>query len=224
MASNYQEQRSQRAQEYAAQSAERINVFVAQQAERAQAHAQEMATLQKEKTDQLNLLTVSANDQLLKLRDAYLKQSNMMQTAFIDRLNSLSKSVMGDTAAFQKNMLAQSAAFEALLRAKGYIPGYGQLGGLVGPPAPRADGGSVLDGMAYLVGEQGPELFMSPRDGKIIPAGLTADLLNPRYGRQAAARNMTVKIESSSLTMTEILSEMDRRFDRFERGLAGAFA
>lgn len=224
MASNYQEQRSQRAQEYAAQSAERINVFVAQQAERAQAHAQEMTTLQKEKTDQLNLLTVSANDQLLKLRDAYLKQSNMMQTAFIDRLNSLSKSVMGDTAAFQKNMLAQSAAFEALLRAKGYIPGYGQLGGLVSPPAPRAGGGSVLDGMAYLVGEQGPELFMSPRDGKIIPAGLTADLLNPRYGRQGGARNMTVKIESSSLTMTEILSEMDRRFDRFERGLAGAFA
>jgi len=226
MASNYQEQRSQRAQEYAAQSAERINVFVAQQAERAQAHAQEMATLQKEKTDQLNLLTVSTNDQLLRLRDAYLKQSNMMQTAFIDRLNSLSKSVMGDTAAFQKNMLAQSAAFEALLKAKGYIPGYGQLGGLVGPPAPtkRASGGPVLDGMPYLVGEQGPELFMSPRDGKIIPAGLTADLLNPRYGRQGGARNMTVKIESSSLTMSEILSEVDRRFDRFERGLAGAFA
>lgn len=39
---------------------------------------------------------------------------------------------------------------------------------------PKAAGGSVYAGKAYLVGEQGPELFMPPGAGNIVPAGATA--------------------------------------------------
>ena len=39
----------------------------------------------------------------------------------------------------------------------------------VGVPIPRANGGPVLPGKAYLVGEKGPELAMFDRPGTIIP-------------------------------------------------------
>ena len=39
---------------------------------------------------------------------------------------------------------------------------------------PKAVGGDVANGMAYLVGEQGPEMFVPRTAGRIIPAGATA--------------------------------------------------
>jgi hypothetical protein len=74
------------------------------------------------------------------------------------------------------------------------------------------------------VGERGPELFTAPRNGSIIPAGLTAALLNPRNSGQSSARNGTLKIESQSLTMTQVLNELDRRFGQLERGLESIYA
>lgn len=40
----------------------------------------------------------------------------------------------------------------------------------------RADGGPVRGGVPYLVGEQGPELFVPSASGSIVPAGATAEL------------------------------------------------
>ena len=209
MEANYQAQRAQRAHENASQQAERV-----------QQHAQEMADLQKEKADQLSILDKATKEQFSELETTYKKQSDLMQTAFIDRLNVMSKSIMGDTAAFEKYMQDQSARFEEFLKSKGYISS--TAGTPETPVGQKAGGGAVLDGLTYLVGERGPELFTAPRNGSIIPAGLTAAMLNPRS--QSAAHNMTLKIESSSLSLTEILNEVDQRFKRFERGLEGAFS
>jgi hypothetical protein len=43
--------------------------------------------------------------------------------------------------------------------------------------APRAAGGPVDSGNAYLVGEQGPEIITAPSDGFVIPAPQTSKLL-----------------------------------------------
>jgi hypothetical protein len=202
------------------QRAERARQYAATQAEQAQAHAQEMANLQKEKSDQLNVLDKSTNDQLAKLKSAYDKQTQTMQTAFIDRLNSMSQSIKGDTAAFQKYMQDQSAKFAAWMAAQGFKSD--------SKPdttsSARANGGSVFANRSYLVGENGPEIFNPSQNGNIIPNGLTAAMLNPRsnYGRNSSNTNM-LRIESSSLTMTEIMNEMDKRFQNWQDGLNGAF-
>jgi phage-related minor tail protein len=54
----------------------------------------------------------------------------------------------------------------------GVMSGTGTGGGLLGGLfKPRANGGSVMAGQPYLVGERGPELFMPGRSGGIAPAG-----------------------------------------------------
>jgi hypothetical protein len=54
----------------------------------------------------------------------------------------------------------------------GALSGTGTGGGLLGGLfKPRANGGSVMAGQGYLVGERGPELFMPGRSGGIAPTG-----------------------------------------------------
>lgn len=54
----------------------------------------------------------------------------------------------------------------------GALSGTGTGGGLLGGLfRPRANGGSVMAGQGYLVGERGPELFMPGRSGGIAPTG-----------------------------------------------------
>ena len=52
----------------------------------------------------------------------------------------------------------------------GMVGKFGTLGPNYGIPQ-RANGGSVMAGQGYLVGERGPELFMPGRSGGIAPAG-----------------------------------------------------
>ena len=54
----------------------------------------------------------------------------------------------------------------------GEMSGTGKGGGLLGSLfKPRANGGSVMAGQSYLVGERGPELFTPGRSGGIAPSG-----------------------------------------------------
>ena len=50
----------------------------------------------------------------------------------------------------------------------GSVPGFAPLPTVSGM---RAKGGPVTGGSAYLVGEEGPELFVAPTSGQIIPSG-----------------------------------------------------
>jgi hypothetical protein len=69
------------------------------------------------------------------------------------------------------------------------------LGSLIGLVA-RADGGPVLRGQPYMVGERGPELFVPRTGGAIIPAGMTA-----RLGGQASGNvtNINITIPNTGL-------------------------
>ena len=51
------------------------------------------------------------------------------------------------------------------------------LGGGIGSLTPRAKGGPVVKGQAYVVGEKRPELFVPNTDGTIVPS-LNAKTLN----------------------------------------------
>jgi len=51
----------------------------------------------------------------------------------------------------------------------------------------KAIGGSVMEGMPYVVGEKGPELFRPKTSGEIIPAGRTRNMLRSGSWRGATA-------------------------------------
>lgn len=53
---------------------------------------------------------------------------------------------------------------------------FGSTGGFLHFGGPRAGGGPVSAGSAYLVGERGPELFMAAASGSILPTERLADL------------------------------------------------
>lgn len=69
-----------------------------------------------------------------------------------------------------KNVLTPFSAATPLGAGGGMVGKFGTLGPNFGIPQ-RAQGGSVMVGQPYLVGERGPELFMPSRSGGIARAG-----------------------------------------------------
>jgi hypothetical protein len=70
--------------------------------------------------------------------------------------------------------LAANSAWDALIGGTLFSGGGGGLlGGLVSGlfGGARANGGPVSSGKAYLVGERGPEMFVPPHAGRIVPNG-----------------------------------------------------
>jgi hypothetical protein len=77
---------------------------------------------------------------------------------------------VSDTAVTAANT-ALDAALAAIAPGLGGLAAAGGFMGLVNPLAGRASGGSVTGGTPYMVGENGPEIFVPGIDGTIIPNG-----------------------------------------------------
>ena len=69
-----------------------------------------------------------------------------------------------------KRMIAESLAADLTRALFGKSGVGGIIGGIFGLPA-RADGGPVLGGKSYLVGERGPEIFTPQASGYVLPNG-----------------------------------------------------
>lgn len=69
------------------------------------------------------------------------------------------------------------------------------LGGLMGFGGGKAGGGSVVSGTPYLVGEQGPELFVPGASGAIVPAAQTRAMMTQGSGRVV---NITINVPVSA--------------------------
>jgi len=68
------------------------------------------------------------------------------------------------------------------------------IGGALGFGGAKAGGGPVSAGTAYLVGEDGPEIFRAPGNGTIVPAGETARMLS---GSASVHAPITINIHES---------------------------
>lgn len=105
--------------------------------------------------------------QLARIKTLYGSIANTIETGLVDAIDGAIKGTktLGEVA---------SSVFGAIQRA---IIQYGVstfLGGLPGGigkffSGTRANGGSVMSGRSYLVGEKGPELFTASRSGMISP-------------------------------------------------------
>jgi len=126
---------------------------------------------------------LAANTQRLKDRTEELRNAaDRMSETFADALDSLI--VKGNSAKDVMKSLLQSIASAILKSALlgkgdfgGMFGGGGGAGGLLGGLFKglfggfKADGGPVMGGKAYVVGENGPELFAPQGGGTIIPNG-----------------------------------------------------
>jgi len=88
----------------------------------------------------------------------------------------------------------------------GSVPGFQPLPAIGGM---RARGGPVTGGSAYLVGEEGPELFVAPSSGQIIPSGETKAVA---MGSQGPTINVTYNI-AAGVSRSELapILESERR-------------
>lgn len=115
------------------------------------------------------------------------------------KLSDVVKSLAQDIA----RMVIRQAVTKPLADAIGGAIGKG-IGAIFGGGAPtgKASGGPVMGGTPYVVGEQGPELFVPGTSGTIVPNGamgggvvtvnLTVNALDPRGATQAILANVPV--------------------------------
>lgn len=77
---------------------------------------------------------------------------------------------------------------------------------------PRAAGGPVQRGNLYLVGERGPELFVAPRSGFIVPANKTNAMMSngPQYTINVTA-NSAADIPAIKAAVEQVLKSNVRR-------------
>lgn len=131
---------------------------------------------QRQKVIDLATATQSLRDQTAAVKDAAKGFTDSFASS-LDQLIVQGRK-LGDVLTNLANTLASSVL-------KGFLTGEGGLGGLLGGQAGsggalgsvvkslfggfRAGGGDVSGGQAYIVGEQGPELFLPNGGGSIVP-------------------------------------------------------
>lgn len=116
--------------------------------------------------------------------------------------------------AFQGVVGAVKSAINGVIRfVNGAINGVNNVTGLVGIPSiPNipylAKGGTAVGGRAYLVGEQGPELFTPGRTGRVTNASTTAEAMG---GGGAQTINLTLDLGEGIQQAFEIKTTRDNR-------------
>lgn len=230
---DYQQQAKQRHQDFALQVQEMEQNFALQRARRAEdfnrqlsdfdaQHQERLAQIDAQHAVEMEQLEAQHKERLDQFEKGYAAELAQLQTAEQNRLNTLRSLALNDQAALeQAGMELTTRYIEWLQQAVGAVtsalPSHYYDQGLTG----RAAGGWVNAFTPYLVGERGPEIFTPPYGGNITP---NHRILSNAGG--AAARggdSLNLRVETASLTLQQVIGEIDKRLARHSRALAGAF-
>ena len=170
----------------------------------------------------------SALDGVAKALDAFAKGPVTDSATQIERAVSGSFNAIADTIA--RAVLSGKASMDSLVNAiladfdriavKDFIekPIEGVIASLFSSLLPiggaRASGGPVGAGLAYLVGEQGPELFVPQGAGSIVPNG-AATPSRPQIVLNVNARDAQSFLKSE----TQVAAMLSRALARGQRNL-----
>jgi len=131
--------------------------------------------------------------------------SKSFKDSFLDALDSIHQRIL--------QMIAENL-MDKLFGKQGDSTG-GSAGGWLASIAgalfggARASGGEVRNDRAYLVGEQGPEMFVPRTAGTIIPAGRTAAMAGGRSVQQTVNFAVTGRIDRR--TQDQIAADLGRK-------------
>lgn len=170
----------------------------------------------------------SALAAVAKSLDAFAKGPVTDSANLIERAVSGSFNAIADTIA--RAVLSGKASMDSLVNAiladvdriavKDFIarPIEGVLSSLISSLLPiggaRAAGGTVDAGLAYLVGEQGPELFVPQSAGSVVPNG-AATPARPQIVLNVNARDAQSFLKSE----TQVAAMLSRALARGQRNL-----
>ncbi len=203
MESQFAAQRQRRLEDYRLQ----LNDLVEQQRQR-------MAQLDIQRAEELKRLDEQQRRRLQQFDKQYQNELQQLRNAEQNRLNVLRMLALNDQALLQKTGAELTARYKAWLeqQVKGFLDT---------KPQRRATGGLVDAWRPYIVGEQGPELFVPGVSGTIVPNSLTKSMLaDNSYGRGDKVINM--RVETSNLTLNQIIREVERLLARRDRALTRA--
>ena len=92
----------------------------------------------------------------------------------------------------------------------------GLISSIFGSGGGRASGGDVFGGRAYMVGEQGPEMFVPRTAGTVIPANQTQQIIGGGNGF-TQVNNMSFSAPTTTRTQTQIASRLGFEVRRSQR-------
>lgn len=132
---------------------------------------------------------------------------------------AVTQSVIGVTMAFDgmKRLTEGGGTYETLMGLSSIFMGLGSVLSGIGSIGKKAGGGPVYSNTPYLVGEQGPELFVPGASGSIIPNGTTEALLASRNalgGKSQSAAAEVFGANRDALSTTASLTR-ERSIERF---------
>lgn len=199
---------------FAIQRQRRLQDFQTQLAEMAEQHRQRMAQLNAQKVEELKKLDEQQKERLRQFDRQYQNELQQLRQAEQNRLAVLRALALNDQALILKAGAELTARYKAWLEQQ--VNGFLNI-----KPQRRATGGLVNAWRPYLVGEQGPELFIPGISGTIVPNSLTRSMLaETQYRRGDSVINM--RVETSSLTLNQVIREVERILDQHNRSLSRA--
>ncbi len=229
----YHIEASRKNQDYAAQMRDMESNFALQRQTRLEDFQRQLADMQKQNQDRLAQLDANHALEVQKLAEQekarleqydknYEAELKQLEAAEAARLVSLRNLALNDQSALQQAGMAMTARYRAWLQqlAQGSFQTRTQAPMPI-PRGARAEGGWVNSLSSYLVGERGPELFVPHNSGNIVPTHQI--LSNGRATARNSEGSVNLRIETGSLTLNQVITEIDKRLGRNNRALAGAF-
>jgi hypothetical protein len=207
---------------FALQRQRRLEDFQRQQQELAAQEQARLAQLDAQHILEMQKLDEQEKARLEQFDKNYKAELEQLQNAEQQRLNILRSLALNDQSALQRAGMELTARYRAWLQqaAQSFLTPAPSGGGSV---SRRASGGWVNAGAPYWVGERGPELMIPHTSGNIIPTHRIFS--NERGGTlHSEAGGVNMRIETSSLTLHQVIREIDKRLARNNRSLAEAFA
>ncbi len=197
---------------FALQRQRRLDDYQLQLRDMAEQHQQRLKQLDIQRAEELKRLDDAQRERLQQFDQQYRSEMQQLKNAEQNRLNTLRTLALNDQASLQKAGMELTTRYKAWLeqQIKGFTGGNLQ---------PRAMGGAVDAMQSYLVGEQGPELFIPGVQGMIVPNSLTKAMFN---NSQSEAKAIHMRVETSSLTLNQVLREVERMLSRRDRSMMRA--
>jgi hypothetical protein len=231
----FEQQRADQIAAYEKQREEQRAAFARSAADQASQEQEQLTKLDASHKQQMDKLQQGEKEKLSKLQQAYNDQVNQIQSAFVDRLRSLDSAILGDTKKFNEYMQNQAAEFQKWLdnyksthSDSTTVTKTGTTGGATATYAPHYETGYAPFGQ-YTLGDRpgggkGDDEFVmggnltkfaeSIVGGRITQQNLAAMMIGARNGgSQGSGRNLTVNVQSRSLSMSEIRREIDGALD-----------
>ncbi len=173
-----------------------------------------MKQLQIQHQEELRQLEEQKKKRLQQFDTQYKKELEQLIANEQNRLNVLRTLALNDQA------ILQQAGMELTQRYKAWLES--QIGNFAKSTSGqgRASGGFVNAWQPYLVGEQGPELFVPAVSGSIVPNNLTRSIINPFSSE--GQKVIQMKIETSTLSLQQVITEVEKLISKREQILIDA--